>query len=251
MKKLLIRISIALIVILILVVVAVGLFLDTAIKKGVETFGPELTQVDIKLDSVHLSLFSGSGTIKGLVVGNPKEYKAPQAIAVGLASLSVSPASVLSDKIVIKSIRVEGPEITFEGGPIHNNLNKILDNVNAATGGNKPAAKESPTPAPASPAKKPGKKLEVDEFLITGAKVHVSTTLTVPLPDIHLTDLGKGPEGITAADLTRQVLDEVVTATIKAVGSSATDIGKGASKAATDAVGKATKGITDLFKKKQ
>jgi hypothetical protein len=47
----------------------------------------------------------------------------------------------------------------------------------------------------------------VDEFTIAGARVTASTVLssnqsvTLTLRDIHLTGLGTGPEGITAADL--------------------------------------------------
>jgi len=252
MKKLLIRFVIALVVIMIVVVVAIVLSLDSAIKKGVETIGPQIAKVDIKLDSVSLSLFSGSAKIKGLVVGNPEGYKTPNAISVGSASVSVSPGSLLSDRIVIKSIRVESPEITYEGGLVGgNNLNKILDNVNASigsSGGTEPAPSESG---------KPAKKLQVDDFLITGAKVKVSLKGTggfatpVPIPDIHFTNLGQGPEGITPAELTQKVFAEVTADAVKAAAGEVTGIGKGAVEEATKDVGKATKGITDLFKKKK
>src|SRR5262245_10901060 len=132
MKKILLRTLIVLVVLVIVAVVVIGLTLDSAIKKGVETFGPQLTQVSIKLDSVKVSIFSGSGGVKGLVVGNPEGYKTAHAINVGSADLGLSPGSLLSDKIVIKRVHVESPEITFEGSLSGNNLSKILDNVNAA-----------------------------------------------------------------------------------------------------------------------
>ncbi len=78
------------------------------------------------------------------------------------------------------------------------------------------------------------KKFEVDDLLITGAKVHVNLTdpvereMTLSLPPIHLTDLGQNADGITAAELTRSVLDVIVTATVKAV--SEAGINKGAEK---------------------
>src|ERR1022692_4796855 len=121
MKRIIVRLLIALVVVVVLAVLAVSLFLDGAIKRGVETFGPRLTKVDIKLDSVSLSLFSGSGTIKGLVVGNPEGYKTPSSINVGTATLALKPGSLLSDKIVIKTINVKGPEITYETDLRHNN----------------------------------------------------------------------------------------------------------------------------------
>ena len=205
MKKIIIRLLIALVVVVILAVLAVGLFLDGAIKKGVETFGPKLTKVDIKLQSVSLSLLSGSGTIKGLVVGNPEGFKAGSAIKVGTASFALKPGSLLSDKIVIKSINVQEPEITFETDLKHNNLSKIRSNVQEAAGGGEKQPAKPTEPSPPKEAKA-GKKLEVDEFIINGGKIHLSTTvggqeMTIPLKDIHLQDLGKGPEGITSGEL--------------------------------------------------
>src|ERR1017187_3254950 len=122
MKKIIVRLLIALVVVVVLAVLAVSLFLDGTIKRGVETFGPRLTKVDIKLQSVHVSLLSGSGTIKGLVVGNPEGYQMPSAIKVGTAKLALKPGSLLSDKIIITSINVQGPEITYETDLRHNNL---------------------------------------------------------------------------------------------------------------------------------
>jgi hypothetical protein len=248
-KKILLVIGIGLLVLIVVAVIVVGLFLGKIVKAGVETVGPKITQTTMTVDAVDLSLLTGSAKVKGLVIGNPEGFKATNAISVGLATVSVSPMSVLSDKIVVKSVRVESPEITFEGNPFGaNNLKKLLDNVNAA------AASLQSSPSTNQPAKtaapaKPGKKLEVDDFLITGAKVHFGTGPTLPLPDIHLTDLGKGPDGITPAELTKDVLGEVVTGTIKAVGSAIGNIGKDAGKVVGTGVNKITTGIGGLFKK--
>jgi uncharacterized protein involved in outer membrane biogenesis len=234
---------------------AISLFLDGSIKRGIETIGPKLTGVDIRLDNVSLSLLSGSGAIKGLVVGNPEGFKTPQAIRVGNASLALQPGSLLSDKIIIKSIKVEAPEITFEGGFGGNNLRKILSNlqsIGGGTGTNAPAKEQGP-----------GKKLEVDDFSISGAKLSVSLTrmggesIPVVLPEIHLTDLGKGPDGITSADLMKVVLAEVEKAAVKAANKAVADLGKNATaltqdfgKGSTGAVETLKKGLGGLFKKK-
>jgi hypothetical protein len=254
MKKLIIRAFIALLVVLVLLAIAVGFFLDGAVKRGIETVGPMLTKTDVKLDSVHLSILSGSGKIKGLLVGNPSGFKTPSAIQVGSASLSLRPGSVLSDKVVIKSIRLEQPEITFETGIKGNNLRQLLANVDSATGG---ADQSNP-----KAASKTQRKLEVDDFVISGAKVHVSVTAlggqsaTLPIPEIHLTGLGQGPDGITAAELTKLVLQEVeknatqvATTAITDLGKNASNFTKGLSPAATGTVEKITKGLGGLFKK--
>lgn len=250
MKKILLGIGIVALVLIIGAVVVVGLFLDKIVKTGVETVGPKIVQVPIKLDAVHLSVLTGAAKIEGLVVGNPQGYKTPDAISVGLASVSVRPLTILSDKIIVRSIEVRNPEITFEGNPFgKNNLIQIRDNIS-------PPSKENPKPSTtAAASSKPGKKIEVDDFLITGAKVHVSLTglggkeMTLPLPDIHLTDLGKSENGITATDLTKRVLDAITSATVKAVAKGATDVGKGAENLGAQGVDKLKKGIGSLFGK--
>jgi hypothetical protein len=177
---------------------------------------------------------------------------------VGEVSVGVNPRSVFSDKVRVTHVHVKAPDITFEGTlGTANNLSKILDNVNAVAGGSKGA-----DPSKAPPAQQgSSKKLQVDDFLISGAHVNVSMTmlggksLTVQLPEIHLANLGSGPEGITAAELTQRVLSEVTAATLKAVEKGVGDLGKvatdAASKAATDSLNKASKSVGDLFNKKK
>lgn len=255
-KKILLGIGIGLLAVIVIVVIVVSFFLGDVVKAGMETVGPKVTQTSLTVGAVHVGILTGSGGVDNLVLGNPDEYKAksPNAITVGKAAVSLSPGSLLSDKIVIKSVEVRSPEITFEGNPLGaNNLKKIMDNVNAFTGGM--AAKPADTNAPAKGTAKPAKKLQVDDFLITGAKVHFNGA-TLPLPDIHFSDLGKGPDGITAGDLTQKVLGEITTATLKAVAESLTHLGKGAADAATGAVkdvggaaGKIGKSLGGLFGK--
>ena len=258
MKKKLIKIAAVLVVLLLLVVVGVGFFLDSIIKSGVEAFGPKIVKVDVKLDAVSLSLLSGGGKIKGLVIGNPEGFKTKSAIQVGVASLAINPGSLLSDKIVVRSVNVEAPEITFEGDLNGNNLSKILQNIEAATAGDK-----SPSKTGAKKADSSQKKIQVDDFSITGGKINLTLTMlggksaTVPLPDIHLKDLGAGPDGITPAELTQRVFTEILASTTKAVtgqmgnlSKEATGVVKDLSKGGVEGVDKTTKKIGDLFKKK-
>ncbi len=253
MKKLFLGLIVVLLVLIVVGGIVGSFFLGPIVKAGMETVGPKVTQVSIRVDAVNLSLLTGSASINGLVVGNPEGYKAPQAISIGTAAVGLNPFSVLSDKIIIRSVRVDAPEITFEGNPFSgNNLSKIEQNVNAY------GVKSSTAPATNTTAKaagKPAKKIEVDDILITNAKVHFNGA-TLTLPNVHLTDLGKGGDGITAADLTRRVLQALTTATVKAVAGAATDVGKSAEKAGQDLgkslgsnVGNITHGLGGLFKK--
>ncbi len=248
MKKILLWIGIVIVALVILAVVGVAFFLDSAIKKGVEVAGPKLAQVPVKLDSVSLSLLSGSGKLKGLVVGNPEGYKTPSAIQVGTASLALQPGSLFADKVIIRSINLQGPQITFETDLKGNNLNKILSNVQNATGG------DNATPKPNEPKEtkqaKATKKLQVDDFLISGGKINVSVTAlggrsaTVPLPEIHLTGLGQGPDGITPAELAKRVLEAIEKEAAKASTSAVADLSKQATELGKNVTGSLSKGAT-------
>jgi hypothetical protein len=231
MKKLALGGGIALVVLVVGVAVCIHLFLDSGIKKGVETVGPSLTKTSVTLDGVSLSLLSGSGSIKGFVIGNPEGYKTPSAIKVGEAKLALKPSSLFGDKVVVNTINVQAPEITFETDLKGNNLSKIIANLESFSG---------PSDSKAGGENKgASRKLQVDDFLVTGGKINVSVTalggksVSVPLPDIHLEGLGQGPEGITAADLSKKVLKLVL---------------ENASKAAADAVGDLSKQALDVTK---
>jgi uncharacterized protein involved in outer membrane biogenesis len=252
MKKTLVRILLALVVILILAGVAAILFIGAIVKAGVEKVGPRVTKVPVKLDSATISLLSGNGELKGFVLGNPEGYKSPDAIRVGSVAVSLVPKTVFADKAVIRSIKVVGPEITYETDLTNlkgSNLQKILENVSGSAEQDQkaPTKKEQTTKA----------KLQVDDVIITGGKVHVTASMlgstTVPLPEIHLTNLGQGPEGITPAELSKKILNAVLDATVKTVMANAgklPDAGKALGTGAIDQLKKGGSGVSDLFKKK-
>ena len=230
MKKIFLILGAGLLALIGIMGIVLGLYLGPIVKIGMEQVGPQIVQVPIKVDAVDLSLLTGLAQVKGFVLGNPSGYKTSQAISVGAVVLSVAPFSVLSDKILVHSIHVESPEITFEGGFRSSNLSKILQNVNAI------AQNGGPAPSNNGPGSynKPAPKIEVDDFLITGAKVHVNlsglVSQVIDLPDIHLTDLGKSSNGLTPTELTRTIFSAISKDTINVVTSSVNGIVQGVQK---------------------
>jgi hypothetical protein len=220
MKKFVVRSLLILVLLVGLAFLGTYFFLGTVIKKGVETVGPKITKTDVKVNSASLSILSGSGNIKGFVLGNPQGFKTPAAISVGVANLAIEPRSLFDNKLIIRDITVDGPEITFETDLTAVNLKKILSNVEESTGGSsKPSSSDTNQPAPSKTAEAgEGKKLQVDNFLIKNAKVHVSVnapvigqqSANVKIPEIHLTNMGTNADGITAAELCKEVLKVVV-----------------------------------------
>jgi len=252
MKKLFLRIGLGGVVLIALVLVVVFFSLNSIVKKGVETLGPEMTRVDVRLGSADISPFSGGGRLSQLFVGNPEGFKTPSAIQMGDIKVGVKVSSVLKDVIVINEINIQAPEITLEGNLSGNNLSKILDNVSGAD--------EKQKAAPAATGAKKEKKFCVKELVIDGGKINLSLDLsilggksaTIPLPAIHLSNIGTETDGVTAAELVKQImkplLDGVLDAAKKEIasgGKGLENLGKGGVNDAKKAVG----GVIDLFKK--
>ncbi|MEK7678023.1 MAG: amino acid permease [Verrucomicrobiota bacterium] len=251
MKKLMIRITAIALLLLVAALVAVFFSLNSIVKKAVETVGPQLTKVEVRLGGVKLSPLSGRGQLNGLFVGNPTGYKTPTAIQVGEVNVSLKLGSLLSETIIVERIVIQSPEITFEGSLSGNNLSKILDNLETATAGEKAGKTDLP-------AQKSEKKFQVKDVLIKGGKINLSRTLlggkalTVPLPELRLQNIGTGDQAVTAAELSRQIMKSLLTGVTKAVGEALKDVGQGVKnigKEAGQQLDKAAKGIKNLFKK--
>ena len=217
--RFLFKLLLSLFVLLALVAGGGTLFLDGIVKQGIETVGTQVAKVEVKLDDVGVSVFTGKGALRGLQVANPKGYRAPQAVKVGQALVVLKPLSVFSGRVVIRSVVVQETEIHYEQRDGKANLDVIQANVESAL--------------PDRDKTKPEKKLQIDSLVIRNAKVHVygdksdepPTVLT--LNEIHLKDLGQGPEGITGAELTRKLTAAVIKDTLAAMVRGVTDRLKG------------------------
>jgi uncharacterized protein involved in outer membrane biogenesis len=239
------------------VAVAASLMMNDALKRGIVTVGPRFTKTTVTLDSAKLSLFSGAGTITGLVIGNPRGYKAPSAISIGSLRLGLEPASLLSDKIVVTGLLIDSPQVTLETDLRHNNLQQILDNLDSATASGTNATQTT------SDNKGANRKLEVDDLLISGGRINLIVTgvadqsATAVLKQIHLTNLGTGPDGITTAELAKVVLRAIEQSAVQSGSGAISDIKNGAMyfskdpvKGGSNTVDKAAESVDELFKKK-
>jgi len=224
----------------ILCVVVVGLLLGKVTKAAVEKIGPQVTKTPVRIEDVKISLFTGAVSMKKFSVGNPEGYTPTNAIYLGSASVSIDPKTVLSDKLVVRSIRIESPEIWLEGNPLgENNLKKLLENVTGGKQSEKPTA-ESTTPT---------KKMQINELIITGGKVRLPNGSIIALPEIRLTNLGTGPEGITPLNLSKQILAQVLNDSLKGAVDGMVELGKSAEKLGKEAGEKITRGLGNLLKR--
>ena len=236
--------------------VVLHLWLGALIKAGVEQVGPMVTGTSVTLKNVDIGLLAGRAQLEGLAVGNPKGFKAPAALKVGTARVRIKWGSVLSDRVVIEEITIDAPVVTYEGMLSKSNFSTILDHVqsSASTG---PNPKAGAPPAQAAPSA--GKKFLIKQLNVTNGRVALSLatgvlgnqSLSGPLPDIHLKDIGKDIDGATVAEALSAVFGALNEAGVQAVASAAQPLEKGA-KAAAELVdqgaSKAFEGVKGLFK---
>jgi hypothetical protein len=167
--------------------------LDGLVQSAIAKYGSAMTGATVKVAGVNIKTTDGQGTLTGLLVGNPAGFKTPFAVKVDTIELEVDVASLTKEVVVVKKIAVIAPEVIYEKGDAMTNFDAIQANIATYLG---PSTNSGP-----------GKKLIVQELTIRGAKAQASAafmdgkTVSVPLPDITLRDLGKAKGGITPGEL--------------------------------------------------
>ena len=219
------------------------------IKYGIEKGGSEVLKVPVTVKEVSLS-FMGTVSVDGLEFGNPEGFAGPRSVQVGHAEISLDTFS--QDKVLIESIRIADPAIFVEAGPGGGtNLKQIIQNANAAPR----VAPQADPAASGAPPSKGAAKLQIDEIVITGAKLNASAGLItglsadVILPEIRLQSLGTGPEGISPAELTAMILNRITEeAAKKGAGGSLKDLLQGGDVKINTDLKKGIEGLGKLLK---
>jgi hypothetical protein len=171
------------------------LSLDGIVKHAIESWGPEITGVAVRVDSVKIDLAAERGTIKGLFVGNPKGFEAPHALTLGEMRLTLDAASLTSDVVVIRELLLVAPDVVYERGQGSNNLEVIQRNIDAWLAKNAGAKKDAG----------PKKKFVIESVVIREGRAHLGNTISASMPLLQLRDVGKKTNGATAGEVVKQV----------------------------------------------
>jgi len=225
---------------LVLVIAVAGALLwlrdnvDGLVKSAIETYGGAMTQATVSVGAVHIDAASGRGTIRELTIGNPAGFKTAHALKLASLELEIDPATLLKDVVTVRRIAVVAPDVIYEKGDTETNFDAIQKNIATYL-----------APATKTPA---GKKLIVEEFVVTDIKAHASAaflkgeTVGVTLPDIRLQHIGRAKGGVTPGELGQEIV-----ATLKARLTKAVSFDN-LMKSTGEALGKAGSAIKGLFK---
>ena len=219
--------------------------------------------VSAHVDDVSFSPLQGKLAMENFVLGNPKGFETEYMMKLDHLLFDLEPASLFSDPIRIEQIEITGFGITLEG-LLDNNISTFVENL---SGGKDAAEKPEEKPEGKSEGeKKPARKVYIGAVDITETRFNFAPVagkaLPIPLPPIHLNEIGKPDEGTSVMDAVKQmmggILDAVlnaakgagqfvgatVGATADAVGATVGAVGDAAG-AAADAVGDAAGATVD------
>jgi hypothetical protein len=201
-----ILIGVGAVIVMISLILGLGISnMGPLIKSAVDTYGPGITKTRVTLQDVRVSLFSGEARLKGFCLGNPRGFKARDAVRVKSIHLDLDEGSLMKDPVIIDRIEIVCPEITYEKANGTDNFSTIIDNVRKTVGGS-----ESPQERPRGPRK--GKKLIIRDFTIKGGKVILAMpflgveNVCAALPDIHLKNVGGEKGGASPAKVSEEIL---------------------------------------------
>ena len=201
---------------ILILILVIYLSLGYIVKNAVETVVPRITGTPVKMESFSFSILTGKVKMKNFIIGNPKEFNTEYAFRLSSLDFDINMDTLLSKKIVIDEIRIDGTQIIYELGFNTSNLSEIKSNIDKFVKGDKQKEAKTETSKKAGE----GKKIQINNFYFNGASVSLSAVLlqgqkaTMPIPDIHLKDIGKDEKGAS----TGEVADEIFTAIYASIG---------------------------------
>lgn len=181
------------------------------LRTSVETYGPRVMGAQVTLNDLSLSPFSGKAGMNGLTIGNPQGFSDANALSFDDFKIHLKPLSVLSDVIVVDTIRIDAPAIRIEPGKGTLNLQVLQKNIENFIG-----------PQTTDPEQE--KAVKIKDFYLTKAQISIGggaigfSDQTLTLADIHLQNIG-GKDGIPPADAARLVFDALMPQVQKALSS--------------------------------
>ena len=173
--------------------------LDEIVADAIAHHGSAMTQARVGVEKVEIAPKNGKGVISGLLLGNPKGFKTPFALRVERIEIDVDLSSITKDVTVIRMLIIDKPDIIYEKGESGTNFDAIQKNIAAYLGPKGNAHQRG------------GTRLIIEELTICNANARASAdfmggkTISIPLPDIALKNVGKASGGVTPGELGQEI----------------------------------------------
>ena len=209
-----------LLVLLVIVYLTAGIWL----RLLVSNFAPQITKTPVVLKEVDISLFKGNLSFKGFKIGNPSGFANPNAFELGEISVKFDPLSLLTSKIIINEIKINGTKIDAELAQsgqmnlmiLNNNVQEYLKSDTTRSSENKKVMSQK-TQQPSSSKSAIVKDLSITHsvlsFVLMGQKMQLT------LPDIHEKNIGERNRK-TLAEIISDIFTKLTTTSLSEVSKS-------------------------------
>ncbi len=244
MSRKIIKISLIVLAVFFLIVYLVVLFgLAPIVNKVTSKFAPEILGCEVNIDDVDVYPAFNGCTVQGIIVGNPEGFNTETAFILDEVTVQVQLTSLTSDTIVVKNVIVDGARVTYEQDLNTANLFTIQKNIEEYVKKLSEGKVVDETPEEDTVAEElteGSKKLVIENFEFKNAKVDFSAvimggkSMTLPIPDIQLKDIGKDEDGgASVSDIIREIFNEIVKSCTNVV----SGVGRGLKKAGGAVIG--------------
>lgn len=177
-------------------------YFDSLVENGIEVVGTQVLGTEVSVGSTLISPLSGSGSISGLQMRNLDQFDSEYVFQMEEVSVNIDAGSVFSDVVVVESVVITRPEITYERRLTESNVSALLENISGGSGAESEDSGEDSS----------GGGLIIREFRMIDPQLNLvaaSLEAPIPLPDIVLNDIGEESNSATAADAVRQIVGAI------------------------------------------
>jgi hypothetical protein len=221
--RLAVRIGAAALLLLVLAVGATILYVDRVAEYAVERGATQALGVKTSLGSARVGLLSGTFRLRRLAVANPPGFDAEPFLTLRGAHLALDLASLRERTVEAPSLVLKGVVVRLERRRGKTNYGVILDNL----------SREERAQQPRAAHETAGKKFVIGELRIEDVTAQLKllpqggrlTELELAIPEIRLTQVGSGSDGLPVTELAGIVLKGVLEAVSRQGGSLPAGIG--------------------------
>ena len=172
----------------------------------------------VSIGKVEVLLYKGSADVKDILIANPEGFNEKYLLNLKHAKVDLDPGTLLSEKLRIEEILVEGTDFYYEPQITgQDNVKKLEEYVNTTF------------KVPADQKKKEPQKIQVDKIRIRDidvATVVLKQNVVIPMIPIRMEKLGTGPDGITVGDIFIRLLDKLSLGATTAIKDNIGNLGK-------------------------
>lgn len=191
--------------------------LENIVKQLVHEYGSKVTGTDVSISGLDFKPTSGYAAVKDIKIENPKGYKSENLFYLKELGVKIDISTITNDIIVVDSIKITEPKITYEMLSLtQNNISDLLNNIqtNTASSKDNTSKKETKkTKAQQTSSKKVIiKTLSVDDGIISvmAGIGSLKEELSLPLPKIEMHNIGQEKQGSSIKDTVNLVIKKIL-----------------------------------------